>query len=163
MEEKRSLIRKVLHIGLIVKDLQKSMEYYWKILGIGPWHIYTLKPPFLVETYLRGKKVSFSMKLAIAEVGNLHLELIQPLSGESVYESFLKEKGEGIHHIGCEIENYDEALEYLNKKGIGILMGGVTEIDAFAYLDTEDLLGTVIEINKRPKDFKMPPPEATYP
>jgi len=42
-------------------------------------------------------------------------------------------------------------------------MEGTTQVDAFAYVDTQLLLGTVIELNKRPKDFKMPPPEAIYP
>jgi hypothetical protein len=31
----------VLQVGLVVRDLQKSMEAYWKLLGIGPWKIYT--------------------------------------------------------------------------------------------------------------------------
>ena len=37
-------IKQVLQIGVVVKDLQKAMERYWNIFGIGPWHIYTFQP-----------------------------------------------------------------------------------------------------------------------
>jgi len=40
----------VLQTGLVVTDLQRSMEAYWKLLAIGPWKIYTYAPPPTAST-----------------------------------------------------------------------------------------------------------------
>jgi len=156
-------IKQVLQIGVVVKDLQEAMERYWNIFGIGPWHIYTFQPPVVTNTTLRGKPAQFTMKLALTQIGNIQWELIQPLTGPSVYKEFLEKHGEGLHHVACDLGDYDQAVATLKKHGIGILTSGDTPVDSFAYLDTEKVLGTPLEIYKRPADFKMPPPEATYP
>ncbi len=156
-------IKKVLQIGLVVKDLEKSMKLYWEVFGIGPWSIVTFQPPFLSDTRLRGEPVSYSIRLAIAHAGDIQWELIQPLSGTSIYHEFLDQKGEGLHHIACDVGDYDEAVALMQKHGIGVLMSGKTPMDSFAYMDTENHLGTILEIYNRPADFNPPPSENTYP
>jgi catechol 2,3-dioxygenase-like lactoylglutathione lyase family enzyme len=156
-------ISKVVHIGVVVKDLERSMEQYFRTMGIGPWHVYTLRPPFLQEIFFGKEKIYLAMKLAMAQLGNVAMELIQPISEGNPYTEFLERCGEGVHHLGVEVEDYEQALSFFKERGIPLLMEGTTQVDAFAYVDTQLLLGTVIELNKRPKDFKMPPPEAIYP
>jgi 4-hydroxyphenylpyruvate dioxygenase-like putative hemolysin len=156
-------INKVLQIGIVVKDLQKAMELYWEVFGIGPWHIMTFQPPALTNTKVRGKPEPYTMKLAIAHAGNIQWELIQPLSGNSIYREFLDQKGGGLHHIACDVGDYDQAIALMQKHGIGILMSGQMPTDSFAYMETEKYIGAIIEIYKRPAVFNPPPPEATYP
>jgi methylmalonyl-CoA/ethylmalonyl-CoA epimerase len=156
-------IKQVLQIGVVVNDLQEAMERYWNVFGIGPWQIYTFAPPFVKETILRGKPVPYTMRLALAQVGNIEWELIQPLEGPSVYKEFLKQKGGGLHHVACDVGDYDQAVSALKKHGIGIAMSGTTPVDTFAQMDTEKKLFAGFEIYKRTADFELPPPEATYP
>jgi methylmalonyl-CoA/ethylmalonyl-CoA epimerase len=153
--------KQVIQVCVVAKDLQKSMERYWN-LGIGPWAIYTFQSPELTNTTLHGKPAKYSMKLAIAMVGNMMLELIQPLEGPSTYKEFLEQKGEGLHHIQLAVANYDQTIAALGKKGIGVLMKGAWKGMSYAYLDTESELGTILEISK-PLDWAPPQPEATYP
>ena len=162
MNEKAE-IKQVLQVCVVVRDLQKSMEFYWNIFGIGPWKILTFKSPFMTNTRVRGKAVSYSMKLGIARIGSMQWELIQPLTGNSIYKEFLDQKGEGIHHIACDMGNYDQAVATMQKHGIGILMSGDLPGESFAYMDTEKYLGIVLEIYNRPVGFKAPVPEGTYP
>ncbi len=98
----------VLQVGLVVRDLQKSMETYWRVLGIGPWKIYTYAPPMLREATVRGRRADYSMRVAHAQAGPTQLELIQPLDGPSIYQEHLATKGEGLHHIQSRIENHIE-------------------------------------------------------
>ena len=156
-------IKQVLQICVVVKDLQKSMEFYWDVFGIGPWRILTFQPPVMTNTKIRGKSVMYSMKLGITRIGNIQWELIQPLTGQSIYKEFLDQKGEGLHHIACDVGDYDQAVVALQKHGIGILMSGDLPGESYAYMDTEEYLGTIIEIYKRPAGFKPPPSEDTYP
>ncbi len=100
----------IAQIALVVHDLQQALETYWKVLGIGPWSIYTYAPPALRETMVRGKPVEYSMRLAIAHVGALQVELIQPLEGPSIYKEFLAERSEGLHHIQSRVDDIAKTL-----------------------------------------------------
>jgi len=147
------------HVCVVVRDLQKTMEQYWNMVGIGPWSIYTMVPS---DTTLRDKSKHFSMKMAFTRVGSMKLELIQPLEGESVYEDFLDKRGEGVHHIASyTVDDLDRAVGLLGKHGIHVLQRGTWGGATFVYLDTEKTLGTVIELTKRTVCF--PNPENVYP
>jgi hypothetical protein len=65
--------------------------------------------------------------------------------------------------VAFDVADFDQTVATLEEHGIGILSGGQTPADSFAYMDTEKALGMPFEMNKRKADFKMPPPEATYP
>ena len=148
-------------IGIVVKDLQRAMETYWRTLRIGPWKVYTFTPPALREPMIRGKPVEYSMRLALTQMGAVQLELIEPLEGPSIYKEHLTAKGEGLHHIQSRPENVDEVLVAFQEIGIDVLMSGKMGNGAFYYMDTESLLGLIFEVVKR--GGTGVPPEATYP
>ena len=150
----------VLQAAIVVRDLQKAMERYWRMFGIGPWRIYTYAPPRLPECMVRGRRVDYAMRLALASAGPTQLELIQPLEGPSIYHEFLAAKGEGLHHVQSNIENIEEVLVACRAAGIEVLMSGRFGEGEFYYLDTERLLGFTYEIVRRKS---RPEPEATYP
>ncbi len=150
----------VLQTGLVVRDLQKSMEAYWRLLGIGPWKIYTYAPPLLRDGMVRGRRVDYAMRIAITQAGPMQLELIQPLSGPSIYVEHLDTKGDGLHHIQSRVEDVEDVLAAFNAAGVGILMSGKFGDGEFYYLDTERQLGVIYEIFRRKT---RPEPEAVYP
>ena len=84
LENEKFQMKSISQVGIVVKDLQKAVENYWKNFGIGPWSIYTAAPPDLTDTFIRGEPASFSMKLAFTRAGSVMLEFIQPLEGESI-------------------------------------------------------------------------------
>ena len=49
--------------------------------------------------------------------GNTELELIQPIEGKSIHKDFLETRGEGLHHFGFDIQNYDEMFSKFVKAG----------------------------------------------
>lgn len=75
---KKAQLKNIVQISVVVKDLYKSMQLYWELLGIGHWYIMTFQPPAMTNTRVRGKPVKYSMKLAVARIGNIQWELIQP-------------------------------------------------------------------------------------
>ena len=93
------------------------------------------------------------------------LELAQPLEGVSIYSDFLAERGEGIHHFGIYVSNLEEALAPFKKLGVGALMGadatGLKGDGRFVYLDTELLMGAIMELVQRPSVGGVQ--EETYP
>lgn len=100
------------------------------------------------------------MKIALANMGSIQLELIQPLSA-SIYTEFLNERGEGIHHIGCFVDNLNEAVAMVKKQGISVIQSGNFPGGGYAYLDTEKTLAAICELIQMPTE--TPPPEAIWP
>ena len=148
-------------VAVVVRDMMKTIENYWRILGLGPWSIYTFAPPALKEMTLRGKPTSYSMRLAETTVGGIIVEVVEPLEGPSIYKEFLEQKGGGPHHIACyKVPDVKEALSRFRKMGIAILQSGKFDEVEFYYLDTEKALGTITEIVK---DGKIRPPDSYYP
>ena len=162
--EKPEKVKEIVQIGVVVEDIQKAMKQYWDILGLGPWRIHTYAlQTGMTHMTIRGKPKRYGMKLAIAYVGNTMWELIEPLEGPSIYKDFLREKGRGLHHLQCAVGDYQQAVEALEKKGIGSMMSGTNPQAAFNYLDTEKELGVILEILKKGPAGVRAVPEGYYP
>jgi len=130
-------------VALVVNDLQAVVENYWNILGIGPWDIYAWETPLVYARTYHGKPAWAREKIALAQVGAVVLELCQPIDGDSVFQDFLMERGEGLHHLGFLVDDVDETVEILTKEGFPSLQGGhfgPTEYNgAYNYIDTKPL------------------------
>lgn len=93
---------KPIHIGVLVKDLDASMEYYTQKLNVGPWQEFgELREN--AEYY--GKPHTLCYRVAMAPMGSLMVELIQPTEPGSVFYDDLQAHGEGIHHICVEVDD----------------------------------------------------------
>jgi methylmalonyl-CoA/ethylmalonyl-CoA epimerase len=138
-------IDEIIQIGIVVRDIQKVADNYRTIFGIGPWQIVRMEPPILTEVTLRGKPVEASMMAAIAQSGNLQLELIQPLEGPSIWKEFLETKGEGLHHVQAHVQDPKTVLTLLKEMGVKALMSGRIGPNIFYYIDTEPFLGIILE------------------
>lgn len=151
MAKRKTAFTRLHHIGLVVKDMDKTIERL-KALGIGPFTPRIL-PPDAKETY-RGKPFNPSqrVKIQITKIGDIELELIQPINGESPHQEFLSKKGEGIQHLGFMVENLEENVNNLTGEGSSILLtsefkggGGVAYLD----LDAAGLIVELVQPGKR--------------
>jgi len=164
MTSKDKIVANQMHqVCVVVRDVQEAAERYWKLFGIGPWDIYTLGPPELTDMVIHGEPKPYTMRVGLAYVGEVQWELIQPLSGASIYQEFLESRGEGVHHVAWGVDDYDQTLATMREQGIDVLMSGCWRGTEYAYLDTEKALGSIVELFKYSPDFVMPEPEAVYP
>ena len=117
METSQSKVKlgKLSHIGIVVRDIDKAVEYYSSVLGLGP---FTAEVYDLSSFMYRGKTASARVKAAIAYSGAVFIELVQVLEGETVHTEFLSEKGEGMQHVAFLVRNLDETLDELAKASI---------------------------------------------
>jgi methylmalonyl-CoA/ethylmalonyl-CoA epimerase len=136
-------------VAVVVRDLQKTMEQYTKLLAWGPWNVYRHEPPRLHDTVVRGERVPYTMLGAETHVGDVGFELLQPLTGPSIYSEWLEEHGEGLHHVAVMLHDFDESTELkrrFGEVGAPVLMGGrIGETIEFYYLDTEPSLKIILE------------------
>ncbi len=155
--------RVVKQFAVLVKDVQASMEHYWKILGIGPWDVRHFTNASVRDFQVDGKPVTedFEFICAVCWHGDLEYELIQPIKGPNIYWKFL-ERGPGLHHYKEIVsdERMSEVLADFAAKGIKVLQTGWIDNDVHYYLDTEHLLGFVYEIGN---GGKIGAPDRRYP
>jgi methylmalonyl-CoA/ethylmalonyl-CoA epimerase len=135
-------------IGVVVRDMEKTIEQL-TLLGLGPFKI--KMPPPEARDVFRGQPFIPAERVLIksTQMGNVELELIQPLQGASPHQEYLDEKGEGIQHIAFSVDNLENEVERLTKKGATVLLqsdrkskGGV------AYLDI-NAAGLIVELVRK--------------
>ena len=136
------------HVSVIVKDMDKATEYFNKLgVGLFPPTIGPEGVPLTAQS-LRGQQSHFAMDLRYAEsgFGGLRFELVEPLEGESIYQEFLDEKGEGIHHVAFMVEDLDAETQQMAEQGFTVIQTGETTRGRFAYFDTDQIGGVVVEL-----------------
>jgi methylmalonyl-CoA/ethylmalonyl-CoA epimerase len=161
---KKPIFTDVLQIGIVVRDLDTSMKHYWEEFGLGPWAVNTLDPSNTSEMVVRGKPQAFALRAATTQIGNVQWELIEPLDEDGIYADFLREHGEGLHHVGFGVEDYDQSINLFRGKGMAVLLGGTWGAVESTYWDTQDSLGCIAEIWREPGEGEdYPPPDTLYP
>lgn len=152
-KDPKEIFKKFLHVGVVVKDLERTLDTLTNVFGIGPFKIVDFPPKDTdedVEMTYYGKPADFSAKFCFADMGNIELEIIQPISGKSVWFDFLEKHGEGIHHIKFLVSDLQETKQYLGEYNFELIQSGsavgVNKGKTWAYFGTEDKIGFVIEV-----------------
>ena len=168
-EELRALNqkRKIYQIAWVTRDLEKSMKAWVENLKIGPWTVLTFTNQSLKYLKVDDKTVTepFKFLIGISWIGDMQLELIEPVYGPTIYEAFIQKHGEGLHHIKERIA--DDAMEGVvegyRDQGIGVTQTGQFETDFHYYLDTESRLDFIYELGNCPILQLTPDKYWTYP
>lgn len=144
----------------VTKDLDKTMKTWVELFKIGPWQVMTMNNKTLRDLKVGGKLVDepFEYRVACSMVGDMQIELIQPVYGPPIYAEFIERRGEGLHHIKEKIT--DEALlqktiaDY-EAQGIKVMQTGYFFEDVHYYLDTEGASDIIFELGNCP-DLNLP-------
>jgi hypothetical protein len=130
----------IIQTAWVVPDVGATEAYLTSLTGVKHW---TRLPDIRFGpdtcTY-RGAPADFTAHISMSYVGEMQLEVIQPVTGESIYSEFLSRTGGGLHHLCWEVDDLDAALAEasgLGEAGIevvqtGDMAGGSIK---FAYLD----------------------------
>jgi methylmalonyl-CoA/ethylmalonyl-CoA epimerase len=160
-----SFMGNTVQICVVTADMFKRLEGFVR-LGVGPWRVYTFSPDNVREQTYRGKPEPYSMLLAVAWSGTSFWEVIQPLNGNSIYKDWLREHGEGIHHVAqeCAPLKFEQQIAEFESRGLSVVQTGVwRDLVRYAYIGTEDLTGMTIELFTFAEGFTFPEPEVWYP
>jgi|SRR3989304_5417978 len=156
MSEKDSIsLSGVHHIGVVVKDVDKVVEYFEKNFSA----VFQTPPETGTEririirhkgAMYRGKPTDYAIKTAFTKVGPIYLEFIQPLEGNELRTEFLENHGEGIQHIGIRVDDLEGDLAKMEKLGYKIVLQSEPGWPSnWAYLDTDKTGGIMLELVQR--------------
>ncbi len=108
-------IKSIDHISYAVTDIDKTVEAWSRLYGLGPW-----KYQENGGTDVKGRP--WKIRMAFAYVGPMEVELVQCVEGRIFQSKFLDKWGEGVHHIGFFVDDVDAEVAKLTKDGAKLLI-----------------------------------------
>jgi methylmalonyl-CoA epimerase len=133
------------HLAIVVKNMDKALAFYSKAFGIKFEEVqqHDLPP----DVIYKGKPSPFTMKVTFAQMGPVRLELVQVVKGKCIYTDFLEKKGEGIHHLGFEVDDLKKEVANAKSQGLKMICHlKMVGIMAFAHFDPKETSGVPIEL-----------------
>jgi len=123
------------HIGIAVKSIEESVEYYENILGLKCYAVEEVKEQ--------------KVKTAFFMVGQTKIELLESTDSEGPIGKFIEKKGEGIHHIAYAVNEIENALTQIEEKGVQLIdktpRKGAEGLD-IAFLHPKSTQGVLTEL-----------------
>jgi catechol 2,3-dioxygenase-like lactoylglutathione lyase family enzyme len=145
-------------IAWVTTDLDATETALTGLLGVRKW-VRIPDVHFAPDTCsYQGKPADFLASISLSYLGDMQLELIQPVSGENIYSDFLAVAGPGLHHICMAAdspEQFDAALADAAERGApvvqqGVMPGGIR----FAYVSAPQAGVPFIEIAYVPPEMQ---------
>jgi methylmalonyl-CoA/ethylmalonyl-CoA epimerase len=127
------MIKKISHLGFAVENLEESREYYKKVFGLDS------SEPIVAANGI--------VQASMIKVGEVHLELLQPIGDVGVMSKFLEKRGEGFHHICYDVDDIHKSLESMKAAGMEILIDVMDGIEGpSAFLHPKKTHGILVEL-----------------
>ncbi len=137
---------RVMQIGIVVGDIERAAEAWSTILGLPMPAIRTTDPVDVARTEYEGEPTSARAKLAFFQMGQVSIELIEPIDGPSTWRDQLDRCGDSLHHIAFVVDGMRERLDDLAGHGIPLVQRGEYTGGRYAYVDATKQLGAVLEL-----------------
>jgi hypothetical protein len=132
-------------VGVVVRDLERGMEQYRTLLGLGPF--------MQIQTHYRARyrdwEGTIANRNAFTRWGHLYLEMVEPGLGQGNAREWLETHGEGIFHLGYATDDLDQRPD-----GAGVCFESFGALlpdgrPSVIHLDTVDRLGYFVELADR--------------
>jgi hypothetical protein len=138
-------------LGYVYKDIEKRAKIMESVLGVSKFIIFD---PVELKINYRGNKTKIEVRGAFAQYNETQLELIQINRGDCIYKEFLDQGREGFHHVCYRVDDLKAIIENYKDQGIEVLQSGKIMTSSYAYMDTEEALGVIIELAEEKKRGK---------
>ena len=130
---------KIDHIAIAVNDVEESAKVYQQALGVDSVEFETIE--------------SEGVKVAIIQLENGRIELMQPTNDSSPIKKFLDKKGQGLHHMALDTDNIEGEVKRMEGCGIQFL-GQIRPGSAgtkVTFIHPKSLHGVLAELCSHPK------------
>ncbi len=135
------MLDKIDHVGIAVESIDDKMRLYRDVLGLEYEGTETVE--------------SQGVKVAFFQLGESHLELLEPVAEDSPVADFLEEHGEGIHHLAAGCEEIGDARAAAREGGLKLLSDEPLEgarDKVVSFVHPKDTGGVLLEFCQRQKN-----------
>ena len=136
----------VTQVGIIVGDIEAKARAWAEVLGLPVPEIMITDGYERALTAYDGRPSNARAKLAFFNLGQVALELIEPVGEPSTWRDQLDEHGDSLHHIAFEIKGMAKSVTFLEGKGLSLVQRGEYPGGRYAYVDGSVQLGAILEL-----------------
>ncbi len=142
-----NLASKFCQVSWTVKDIDAAEKFFVETMGVEKFMHMNVNARDTEGTYL-GKPGDWVCDLYLAYAGDTQIELVQPVSGSSMFAESLKQHGNAVQHVAYTLDDadYDAAAEHLESSGYPLIQSFKLPIVRIGYFDTRAAIGVVTEI-----------------
>ncbi len=141
-------------VAIVVKDIEEACRRWADVLGLPvPTPIVT-QPGGEVQMTYKGEPSNAQAKLAFFNLGQVQLELIEPMGGRSTWQEALETNGESVQHIAFWVDGMQRSVDFLKQRGIPMTQRGDMGEGQYAYFDAEERLGVTLELLERKRESR---------
>lgn len=95
------------HVGVAVSDIEAALSLYERTFAMRLAHRETVTDQ--------------GVEAALLDVGDSHVELLQPTGPETPVGRFVERRGEGLHHVAYRVEDIEATLGELRDAGLALI------------------------------------------
>jgi hypothetical protein len=141
-------VRRISKVTLVTRDLEDCVRRWIDLARVRPWRVFEVRPEERRHVTLGDAPASFRARVAWGLVGDIVVEIVQPLEGKSPLSDILETRGEGVASLGVEpIPRFDDLVAHCAGLGYRRLMNGsLVGSHRAAYLGARHRIGTDLEI-----------------
>jgi methylmalonyl-CoA/ethylmalonyl-CoA epimerase len=141
-------MKAVTQVAIVCRDIEAASKRWAGVLGVEPPQIRTTKPGDEVKVMFKGRPSKGQAKLAFIKLGQVTLELIEPVGGDTSWKQFLDANGEGVQHIAFQVADLDRTVKAFAAGGMPVLHQGRYDSDngSYVYVDSAKGLGVTVEL-----------------
>lgn len=136
----------VTQVAIVTSDIEAKARAWAELLGVLVPEIRETAPESETQIRYRGQPTPARAKLAFFRLGQVSLELIEPIDRPSTWGDQLDQHGDSLHHIAFRIQGMAEKLALLDSLGIPLVQRGEYKGGRYAYVDGVEKLGATLEL-----------------
>ena len=128
-------MNRIEHIGIAVKDIEKSNKIFSDVLGVQPYKSEEVESEGVLTSFFK--------------TGPNKIELLQATRPDSAIAKFLEKNKEGIHHIAFDVTDIYSEIERLKSLGYTMIHNepkNGADNKIIAFLHPKDSNGVLIEL-----------------
>jgi methylmalonyl-CoA/ethylmalonyl-CoA epimerase len=101
------MIKKVHHVGVVVRDMEQAMRFYRDTLGL--------------SVHKRETIHEQGVNAALLTLGDSEIELLEPIVSDNGVARYLESRGEGLHHVCFEVDDVERDLGALKDRQVELI------------------------------------------
>ncbi|MBE0627767.1 MAG: VOC family protein [Burkholderiales bacterium] len=127
-------IKRIDHVAIAVRDADQATQQFVSLLNAVP-----------IRTEILREKAG-DVKVSYLQIGENVLSLVQSMVADGFINQHIAKHGEGLHHMGLEVDDLEEFIAEVEGKGFKIPLRDEFTNRSEVVLRPKDAAGVVLQV-----------------
>jgi methylmalonyl-CoA/ethylmalonyl-CoA epimerase len=125
-------------VAFVVRSIDRSLSVFEPIFG--KFQVYEIG----AEVTYRGQRIQARLKTALAQSGQVQIELCEAVDGGPPHGEYLQRHGEGLYHVRFKVDCLRDTVRAMENAGFTAFYSGDMKSVRFAYLEAPEAFGHIV-------------------